>query len=93
MALATAQRDVKANGVRLRVATSGEGPPVVLLHGLFVHRGAWDAVIDEVSSEFRLIAPDFPGFGESEKPPQSRFAYDVGSFAEVVADLFAGLDI
>jgi pimeloyl-ACP methyl ester carboxylesterase len=50
-------------------------------------------VIDEVSSEFRLIAPDFPGFGDSEKPPQSRFAYDVGAFAEVVADLFAGLDI
>lgn len=93
MALATAQRDVKANGVRLRVATSGEGPPVVLLHGLFVHRGAWDAVIDEVSSEFQLIAPDFPGFGESEKPPQSRFAYDVGAFTEVVADLFAGLDL
>jgi pimeloyl-ACP methyl ester carboxylesterase len=86
-------RDIKANGVRLRVALSGSGPPVVLLHGLFTHHGTWDAVIDEVSSEFRLIAPDFPGFGESEKPPSSRFSYDVGAFAEVVADLFAGLDI
>jgi pimeloyl-ACP methyl ester carboxylesterase len=93
MALASDQRDVKANGVRLRVAMSGEGPPVVLLHGLFVHHGTWDAVVDEASSEFRMIAPDFPGFGESEKPPASRFAYDVGAFAEVVADLFAGLDL
>ncbi len=86
-------RDIKANGVRLRVALSGTGPPVVLLHGLFTHHGTWDAVVDEMSSEFRLIALDFPGFGESEKPPESRFAYDVGAFAEVVADLFAGLDI
>jgi pimeloyl-ACP methyl ester carboxylesterase len=93
MALGSDQRDVKANGVRLRVAMSGDGPPVVLLHGLFVHHGTWDAVVDEVRSEFRLIAPDFPGFGESEKPPSSRFAYDVGAFAEVVADLFAGLDL
>ena len=43
--------------------------------------------------EFRLVAPDFPGFGESEKPPTSRFSYDVDSFAEVVADLYAGLDL
>ncbi|HEX3596656.1 MAG TPA: alpha/beta hydrolase [Polyangiaceae bacterium] len=86
-------RDIKANGVRLRVALSGNGPPVVLLHGLFTHHGTWDAVIDEMSSEFRLVAPDFPGFGESEKPSASRFAYDIGAFTEVVADLFAGLDL
>jgi pimeloyl-ACP methyl ester carboxylesterase len=86
-------RDIKANGVRLRVALSGSGPPVVFLHGLFTHHGAWDAVIDEMSSEFRLIAPDFPGFGESEKPLSSRFPYDVAAFAEVVADLFAALDL
>ncbi|HEX4336018.1 MAG TPA: alpha/beta hydrolase [Polyangiaceae bacterium] len=66
---------------------------MVFLHGLFTHHGAWDAVVDEMSSEFRTIAPDFPGFGESEKPLSSRFAYDVSAFAEVVADLFAGLDL
>ena len=66
---------------------------MVLLHGLFLHRGTWDAVVDELSSEFQLVTPDFPGFGESEKPTEGRFAYDVGAFAEVVADLFAGLDL
>ncbi|HVW25817.1 MAG TPA: alpha/beta fold hydrolase [Polyangiaceae bacterium] len=79
--------------MRLRVALSGNGPPVVLLHGLFTHHGAWDAVVDEMASEFRLVAPDFPGFGESEKPLVSRFPYDIGAFAEVVADLFAALDV
>ena len=86
-------RDIKANGVRLRVSLCGEGPPVLLLHGLFTHHGTWDAVMDEMSSEFRLVAPDFPGFGESEKPLSNRFSYDVVAFAEVVADLFAALDL
>jgi pimeloyl-ACP methyl ester carboxylesterase len=56
------------------------------------HR-TWDGVMEELGEEFRLVAPDFPGFGESEKPPTSRFSYDVDSFAEVVADLYAGLDL
>lgn len=85
-------RDVKANGVRLRVAESGtHGPPVVLLHGLFMDHTTWDSVMDALSAEFRMVAPDFPGFGLSEKPPASRFAYDLPSFTEVVADLYAGL--
>src|SRR5262245_48989236 len=87
------ERDVKANGIRLRVSESGEGPPVVLLHGLFMDKRTWDGAALELASEFRLVAPDFPGFGESEKPPQGRFGYDLASFVEVVADLYAGLDL
>jgi len=86
-------RDVKANGVRLRVTECGSGPTVVLLHGLFMDHGAWDGVIDQLAGEFHLVAPDFPGFGDSEKPPLARFGYDVESFTEVVADLYAGLDL
>ena len=86
-------RDVKANGVRLRVAEAGDGSPVVLLHDHLVDHRTWDGVIDALSTEFRVVAPDFPGFGESEKPSASRFAYGVPAFAEVVADLYAGLDL
>jgi pimeloyl-ACP methyl ester carboxylesterase len=87
------QRDVKANGVRLRVLEEGDGPPVILLHGLFMNHHTWDGVASALAGEFRLVAPDFPGFGDSEKPSTSRFPYDVAAFAEVVADLYAGLDI
>jgi pimeloyl-ACP methyl ester carboxylesterase len=86
-------RDVKANGVRLRVEESGDGPPVVLLHDLLMDHHTWDGVVDALSSEFHFVATDFPGFGESEKPPPHRFAYDVKAFTEVVADLYAGLDL
>src|SRR5262245_33911709 len=86
-------RDVKVQGVRLRVAEAGEGPVVVLLHGLFMDHRTWDAVAGDLSREFRVVAPDLPGFGTSEKPPANRFPYDVDSFAEVIADLYAGLEL
>jgi pimeloyl-ACP methyl ester carboxylesterase len=88
-----AQRDVLASGVRLRVATGGSGPAVVLLHGSFVDHSTWDGVAAELGRDFRIVAPDLPGFGESEKPSPSRFPYGVDAFAEAIADLYAGLDL
>jgi pimeloyl-ACP methyl ester carboxylesterase len=91
--MAATHRDVKANGVRLRVALSGEGSPVVLLHGLFMDHRTWDGVSLGLPTEFRTVAPDFPGFGDSEKPAASRLSYDVNAFTSVVADLYAALDL
>jgi pimeloyl-ACP methyl ester carboxylesterase len=86
-------RDIKASRGRLRVAEAGAGAPIVLLHGLFFFRESWNAVFDALSSEFRVVAPDLPGFGESEKPGPSRFDYTVDTFAHTVADLYAGLHL
>lgn len=86
-------RDLTASGIRLRVVEAGSGEPVVLLHGLFVDHSSWDGVMDGLSGGFRVVAPDLPGFGESEKPPPSRFPYGVDAFAETVADLYAGLEL
>ena len=86
-------RDVVAGGIRLRVASGGSGPPLVLIHGSFVDHSTWDGVALALKRDFRLVAPDLPGFGESEKPSPSRFPYDIESFAEAMADLYAGLDI
>jgi pimeloyl-ACP methyl ester carboxylesterase len=87
------QRDVTASGVRLRVAESGSGQPVLLIHGLFVDHSSWDLVMPELAEHFRVVAPDLPGFGASEKPPSSRFAYGIDAFTEAIADLFAGLEL
>ena len=85
-------RDVVASGIRLRVASGGSGPPVVLIHGSFVDHSTWNGVALALARDFRVVAPDLPGFGESEKPSPGRFAYDIESFAEAIADLYAGLD-
>jgi pimeloyl-ACP methyl ester carboxylesterase len=77
----------------LRVAEDGEGPTVLFIHGLFVDHTTWTGVARELCDEFRVVALDLPGFGESEKPPPTRFPYGVDAFAEAVADLYAGLDL
>jgi pimeloyl-ACP methyl ester carboxylesterase len=86
-------RDVTASGVRLRVVEAGSGPPVILIHGLFVDHTSWDLVMPELAKAFRVVALDLPGFGASEKPPPSRFPYGIGAFAEAIADLYAGLEL
>lgn len=87
------QRDVRVGGVRLRVVEAGEGAPVLLLHGVFHDHTVWDSVMEELSSEFRVIAPDLPGFGASEKPLAKRFSYEIDRFAESVVDLYGALDL
>lgn len=87
------QRDVTSNGVRLRVAEIGRGPAVLLIHGMFVDGRTWHTVMEALAGEFRLIAPDLPGFGQSEKPPTSRFPYELDAFADKIAGLYAGLGL
>ncbi len=44
---------------------AGEGPPLVLLHGVGHHWQAWEPVIERLAGEFDVIACDSPGFGRS----------------------------
>jgi pimeloyl-ACP methyl ester carboxylesterase len=47
----------------------GEGPPLVLLHGIGHHWQAWQPVIDRLAEDFDVIACDSPGFGRSAALP------------------------
>jgi pimeloyl-ACP methyl ester carboxylesterase len=49
----------------------GEGPPLVLLHGVGHHWQAWEPVIERLVDEFDVIACDSPGFGRSAALPAS----------------------
>ena len=49
----------------LAYARTGDGPPLVLIHGLGATRGVWDPQIDRLAAERDVIAIDLPGFGES----------------------------
>ena len=86
-------RDVAAKGARVRFVEAGSGPPVVLLHDYLSSQIEWEEVVPRLARRFRVIAPDLPGFGESEKPPASRYAYGLDAFAESVADLVAAIGV
>jgi pimeloyl-ACP methyl ester carboxylesterase len=55
-----------AGEVDLHYVTAGDGPPVVLLHGFPETWYQWRTVIEELKSEFTLIAPDLRGLGGGE---------------------------
>jgi pimeloyl-ACP methyl ester carboxylesterase len=77
---------VNVRGVRLHVAEAGAGDPVVLLHSFPQHWYAWRHVVPLLAGQYRLICPDWRGFGWSEAP---RGGYDTQAR---VADVFALMD-
>jgi pimeloyl-ACP methyl ester carboxylesterase len=88
-------RDILGSGVRLRIYEQGpaDGSVVVCLHSLFVDARAFTAVARQLSPEYRVVCPDLPGHGESEKPPSSRFDYRVETFADALVQLYGGLGL
>jgi len=60
--------------VKLAVHESGQGKPLVLLHGLGASSYTWRMVIPELSRTHRVIAIDLKGFGQSDKPLDGRYS-------------------
>ena len=83
-------QDVTARSVRVRFVSGGTGAPLVLLHDYLAGRSEWDDVQGALAARFRLVVPDFPGFGESEKPEVDRFPYDLDALTESIVDVIAG---
>ena len=65
-----ADRRIRLAGTEVRVMEAGEGPPVLLLHGFGDSVNTWLQVIPSLARRHRVLALDFPGFGESG-PPRS----------------------
>ncbi len=69
---------------------SGEGEPVVFVHGLGGHWQNWLQNIPRAAQERRVIAPDLPGFGMSEMP---RVEITISNYARCVEALCQHLDL
>jgi pimeloyl-ACP methyl ester carboxylesterase len=59
---------VVADGVRTFYLEAGEGPPVLLLHGLGATNASLLPTLWDLARDHRVLAPDMPGFGDSAKP-------------------------
>jgi valacyclovir hydrolase len=81
---------VLADGARIAYHDRGEGSPVLLLHGFTgTARGHLGPLINELSRDYRVVAPDLRGYGAS-KPPQRSFPADF--YQRDAADMTALLD-
>ena len=71
--MAWSERVVVRDGVRLVCRDwgdwGGDGPPVLLLHGLAGHAGEWDHLAEGLGGQHRMLALDQRGHGASERHP------------------------
>ena len=67
-----------------REAGNPENPTLLLLHGFPSSSHMFRELIPELEDKFHLIAPDFPGFGQTESPSRSEFDYTFDHLAKIV---------
>jgi pimeloyl-ACP methyl ester carboxylesterase len=67
---------VEVDGLVLAYRRTGQGPPLVLLHGAYEDSRIWRRQLEELSDEFSVVAWDAPGCGGSDDPPEGFTAAD-----------------
>ena len=68
------------NGYESHYLKSGDGPPVVLLHGGASDSQDWVETIKALSNSFTLYAPDLLGFGRNERKSGGYYLYEFSDF-------------
>ena len=83
-------RHIRIHGHEVGYRMAGEGPALVLIHGLTGSSTTWREVMPTLAERFTVVAPDLLGHGESAKP---RGDYSLGAFASGMRDLLVALGI
>ena len=81
---------VKVGAVETHVAETGEGPPIVFLHGNPDTHAVWSSTVAKLTG-MRCIAPDLPGFGATRAPED--FDFSLESQGEFVRGLVSALEL
>ncbi|MCI0399976.1 MAG: alpha/beta fold hydrolase [Gammaproteobacteria bacterium] len=80
-----------ANGARVHYVDAGQGPVLLLLHGNPTWSFLYRDVIAALKNDFRLIAPDYPGFGLSSAP--EGYDFTAAEHAATMSDFVERLDL
>ena len=62
------KKKIRTTGATINLVTSGEGPPVLLLHGYPETHAMWHKVAPVLAREYTVVCPDLRGYGDSSKP-------------------------
>jgi abhydrolase domain-containing protein 6 len=84
-----ADKRVKIPGFNIAYWEAGEGEPLVLVHGMGVDRGTLLDIGGKLKGKFRVILPDLPGFGDSDKPETADYgiAAQVNNLRQIIEAL------
>lgn len=77
--------DVDGLSVFYREAGDRARPTILLLHGFPSSSHMFRDLIPELADHYHVIAPDLPGFGQTEQPARDQFAYTFANIADVIA--------
>jgi pimeloyl-ACP methyl ester carboxylesterase len=84
-------RAVETDAGCISTLEAGSGDPVILIHGLGATKASFLPTVAALAPEYRTVAVDLPGFGDSDKP--LRGAYDAPHFAQAMIALLDALEI
>src|SRR6266446_4591517 len=91
----THYQTLKVDGVNIfyREAGPADAPVVLLLHGFPTSSHMFRNLISALADRYHLIAPDYPGYGQSDMPDRSKFDYTFDCFAKLVDGLLEQLGV
>jgi len=91
----THHRFWKIDGLNIfyREAGSRDNPCVLLLHGFPTSSHMFRNLIPALADSYHVVAPDYPGYGQSDMPDRKAFTYSFDRYAEIVDKLLSELDI
>lgn len=91
----TSYHRTKVDGVEIfyREAGPKDAPTIVLLHGFPTSSREFDSLIPLLATHYHLVAPDFPGFGQSDAPSPAAYTYSFDHLAETINHLLEQLHI
>jgi pimeloyl-ACP methyl ester carboxylesterase len=83
---AVSYRTVKIDGVNVfyREAGPKNAPTLLLLHGFPTSSQMFRNLIPLLADRYHVIAPDYPGYGQSDMPPMDKFTYSFDNLANVI---------
>ena len=84
-AIAYRSADVGDLKIFYREAGAADAPALLLLHGFPSASHMFRDLIPLLADRFHIIAPDLPGFGQSDMPARGKFAYTFDHLAEVIS--------
>lgn len=76
--------DVGGINIFYRESGVGNGPTILLLHGFPTSGHMFRNLIPLLANEYHVVAPDFPGFGQSDMPQRHEFPYTFENIAKVI---------
>lgn len=85
--------NVDGLNVFYREAGPKDAPVLLLLHGFPTSSHMFRNLIPQLADQYYVIAPDYPGFGQSAMPDRSKFAYTFDNYAQVVDQLLRQLEV